>query len=128
MQSFRGYLAEIGRRGGTKSRRKLTRKQARAMVQAREANRAKRARQESVDDTSPAARAVYDALMRQMTPAQKLKSVADLYLAVTGLSRTGVRLRHPHASEEEVEYRVVAIRLGDELAARVRERSRDTGR
>ena len=35
----RKYLAEIGKRGGQVSRRKLTKAQARAMVKAREAKR-----------------------------------------------------------------------------------------
>ena len=38
--SVRDYLAEIGRRGGKKSRRKLTATDARAMVHVREARRA----------------------------------------------------------------------------------------
>jgi hypothetical protein len=37
--SVKSYLAEIGRRGGQKSRRKLTREQAQAMVRAREQKR-----------------------------------------------------------------------------------------
>jgi len=41
-QSTRRYLAEIGRRGGTRSRRALTPEQARAMVASREARRAVR--------------------------------------------------------------------------------------
>lgn len=36
----RAYLAEIGRRGGQKSRRRLSPEQARAMVRVREARRA----------------------------------------------------------------------------------------
>jgi hypothetical protein len=36
----RKYLAEIGRRGGQRSKRKLTKAQARAMVRARTAKRA----------------------------------------------------------------------------------------
>lgn len=36
----KAYLAEIGRRGGQKSKRKLTKAQARAMVRARTAKRA----------------------------------------------------------------------------------------
>lgn len=40
--AVREYLAEIGRRGGQKSRRKLTKAQARAMVRARTAKRAAR--------------------------------------------------------------------------------------
>jgi general stress protein YciG len=38
--SVKRYLAEIGRKGGQKSRRKLTKAQARAMVRARTAKRA----------------------------------------------------------------------------------------
>ena len=41
-QSTRRYLAEIGRRGGTRSRRTLAPEQARAMVATREARRAVR--------------------------------------------------------------------------------------
>jgi hypothetical protein len=37
----KSYLAEIGRRGGQKSKRKLTKAQARAMVKAREAKKQK---------------------------------------------------------------------------------------
>ena len=40
--SIRKYLAEIGRRGGLKSRRELEPSQARAMVRVREARRAYR--------------------------------------------------------------------------------------
>jgi general stress protein YciG len=36
------YLAEIGRKGGQKSRRTLTQEQARAMVEAREKKRKKK--------------------------------------------------------------------------------------
>lgn len=37
---IKAYLASIGRKGGAKSRRKLTKRQARAMVRARTAKRA----------------------------------------------------------------------------------------
>lgn len=40
MNSVREYLAEIGRRGGTRSRRSLDPETARAMVRVREARRA----------------------------------------------------------------------------------------
>jgi len=42
MSSIRAYLAEIGRRGGTKSRRSLDPQTAREMVRVREARRAYR--------------------------------------------------------------------------------------
>ena len=40
MSAIKAYLAAIGRRGGHKSKRKLTKAQARAMVRARTAKRA----------------------------------------------------------------------------------------
>lgn len=40
MNAIKSYLSEIGRKGGQKSRRKLTKAQARAMVRARTAKRA----------------------------------------------------------------------------------------
>jgi general stress protein YciG len=40
MSAIKQYLSEIGRKGGQKSRRKLTKAQARAMVRARTAKRA----------------------------------------------------------------------------------------
>jgi len=40
MSEVQKYLAAIGRRGGQKSKRKLTKAQARAMVKARTAKRA----------------------------------------------------------------------------------------
>ena len=39
-KALRKYMAEIGRRGGQRSKRKLTPRQARRMVAIREANRA----------------------------------------------------------------------------------------
>ena len=41
-EAIRRYLAEIGRKGGTRSRRHLSGEQARAMVRVREARRAYR--------------------------------------------------------------------------------------
>ena len=40
MNPVKAYLSEIGRKGGQKSRRKLTKAQAQAMVRARTAKRA----------------------------------------------------------------------------------------
>ena len=40
MNAVKSYLSAIGRKGGQKSRRKLTKAQARAMVRARTAKRA----------------------------------------------------------------------------------------
>ena len=51
-EGVKAYLAEIGRRGGRKSRRKLTKAQARVMVSARMAKRA--LRQANGESSNPA--------------------------------------------------------------------------
>lgn len=52
-EGVKAYLAEIGRRGGRKSRRKLTKAQARAMVSARMAKRALRQANDKVSHAQP---------------------------------------------------------------------------
>ena len=93
MHSIRGYLAEIGRRGGMKSRRTLSRTKAQAMVRAREARRAQQRAHAGVDDTSAATRTVYDRLLRQMTATEKLQRVAQLSRMVQELAAAGARMR-----------------------------------
>jgi hypothetical protein len=63
----RQFLAEIGRRGGTRSRRTLTPEQARAMVAAREAKR--QARREATENTHRQAEALRHAPWATASPA-----------------------------------------------------------
>ena len=53
MNAIKQYLAAIGRKGGQKSRRKLTKAQARAMVRARTANRAALRPNAELSDSRP---------------------------------------------------------------------------
>ena len=41
---------------------------------------------------------------RRMTPAQKLQMVADLYHAGVRLKASGLRMLHPHWSEEKLDW------------------------
>ena len=125
MSNVRAYLAKIGRRGGIRSRRTLEPDVARRMVEIREARRV--ARGANADsrpggapaDTSVAALAVQDALLRRASPAEKLAQVARLSRMVDQLSMAGLRHRHPTTDEEMISYRRAELRLGRELAARV---------
>ena len=80
MSSLRKYLADIGRRGGIRSRRVLDPEMARRMVAIREARRAARRFESGAvaplagtqADTTAAAQAVQDALQRRLSPAEKL--------------------------------------------------------
>lgn len=128
MSSIRKYLAEIGRRGGTKSRRALAPETARRMVAIREARRAARQlaagdalvrRGGTPADTAPNAQAIQDALWRRASPAEKLAQVARLSRMVDQLSIEGLERRHPTASDEKIRDLRAELRLGRDLAARV---------
>ena len=125
MSNVRAYLAKIGRRGGIKSRRTLAPEVARRMVEIREARRvARRTTAASRPggapaDTSVAALAVRDMLLRRASPAEKLAQVARLSRTVDRLSVAGLRQRYPTADDEMIRYRRAELRLGVELAARV---------
>jgi len=129
------YLAEIGRRGGIKSRRVLDPETARRMVAIREARRAAKLVSRSLPalhaagtpaDTSVAAQAVQDELLRRLTPADKLAQAARLSRAVDLLSIEGLRQRHPTADDALIQFRRAELRLGRELAAKVYARRHGT--
>ncbi len=71
----------------------------------------------TLDDTSPEAEAVLISLLRQAPAWRKFKMVGDLNATVKQFALTGIRQRHPHASEREVRRHLADILLGDELAA-----------
>ena len=128
MYGVRQYLAEIGRRGGIRSRRLLEPETARRMVHIREARRAARitsvtalARRGPATpaDTSATAQAIQDALLRRALPVEKLMQVARLSRVVDLLSLAGLRQRHPDADEGMIQRRRAELRLGRDLAARV---------
>ena len=128
MSDVRQYLAELGRRGGMKSRRALDADTARRMVEIREARRAATREANRVAppvasdraaDTTADAGAFQDARLRQMTAAEKLAVAAALSRGVDAMARAGVRMRFPRASEDELAFQYVVLRLGPELAARV---------
>ena len=70
----RKYLADIGRKGGQKSRRKLTKAQARAMVRARTAKRAAlRPNSYSSDSKVEALKAYRERSAAPLTDSEKLQ-------------------------------------------------------
>jgi hypothetical protein len=128
MSTIHKYLAEIGRRGGIKSRRVLEPETARRMVAIREARRAARRLDDSPvpsrlagtsADTTPTAQAVQDALQRRLSPAEKLAQVARLSRVVDLLSIEGLKRRHPTATTETIRDLRAELRLGRDLAERV---------
>jgi hypothetical protein len=74
-------------------------------------------RPQSEDTAEAVDRLVFDGLAA-MQPADRLRLAASLCAAAEQLSIAGLRLRHPHASEEELRRRAGALRLGRESTLR----------
>ena len=71
------------------------------------------------DDTRPEARAVLIDLLRQAPPWKKLRMVCQLNARMKHLALTGLRQRHPAASEEEIQRRLADLLLGEKVAEMV---------
>lgn len=69
-------------------------------------------------DTTPEAEAVLIDLLRQKTPAQRLRMMAQLNQRMRTLARAGLRQRHPDAGEAEIDRRLAGILLGAPIAER----------
>jgi hypothetical protein len=67
------------------------------------------------DDTSPEMRRVQVELYRGMSEAEKVRRVFETYGAGRRLAMTGIRMRYPEASEEDVRRLWARQHLGDDL-------------
>jgi hypothetical protein len=70
-------------------------------------------------DTHPDAKRVQIELMRQAPPWRKMELLGQLNHMAKLFALSGLRTRHPHASEGEIRRRLADLVLGQELAARV---------
>lgn len=70
-------------------------------------------------DTAPEAERVQIQIWRAMPLWRKLELVAALNATVRGLALTGLQQRYPYASASQLNRRLAALTLGDELATRV---------
>jgi hypothetical protein len=69
-------------------------------------------------DTSPDAERIQIELWRAMSPLRKLGLVGAISRNVQQLSLTGIRERHPDATEDECLLRLAVLKLGSDLARR----------
>lgn len=69
-------------------------------------------------DTSPQIRAILCARLARMAPSEKVRIAADLWARGHALQCASVRQQFPGADEDEVIFRVAALRFGEELARR----------
>jgi hypothetical protein len=70
-------------------------------------------------DTRPEAEAALIKLLRQAPPWRKLHMVGQLNQTVRTLALSGLRQRHPQATDQELRRRLADLLLGPDLAAQV---------
>ena len=70
-------------------------------------------------DTAAWAEEIQLKFFREAPAWRKLEMAGDLRRGVLELAESGIRIRHPHASDTEVRRLLADIVLGAELAARV---------
>jgi hypothetical protein len=70
-------------------------------------------------DTSPEAWRVYLDIIRQMTPAQKMRRTLEWSAEIRLFAEAGLRERFPQADEREIFLRSARMRLGADLFRKV---------
>ena len=115
-RSVRQYLAEIGRRGGIRSRRALSAEQARTMVAAREERKAERELLHSpvgaVIVELPGFDLVRDGL-RDLAAGRESDAALLVSIAAPRLRLLGIPVRRPLPDPEDALFARLAERLGD---------------
>jgi hypothetical protein len=66
-------------------------------------------------DTSPDAQRRQDDVFRAMSPDQRAAMAAEMSEAAFEIAETGIRLRHPGYTDEEVRLTGIRLRIGDDL-------------
>lgn len=69
-------------------------------------------------DTSAEAEKVYFALLRKLTPVQRINMGVDLWKTGDSLQRVAVRRDFPLATEEEIRFQIAVRRFGREIAGK----------
>lgn len=73
---------------------------------------------EPYSDTDPRAMEVWLDILRRKTPGERIAMALEMSEFAARLSESGVRVRHPNASEREIFLRSAALRLPRELMIR----------
>lgn len=72
-----------------------------------------------INDTTPEAQRVYESAISCLTPAERVAMCMEMIAVTDDLRRAGIRLRFPEAGQEELEYQLLRLKYGHELANRV---------
>lgn len=73
----------------------------------------------AISDTHPEAERLQIELMRKAPPWRKADMLGQMYQTMKQLALSGLRQRHPQASEPELRRRLADLLLGAELAEKV---------
>ena len=76
------------------------------------------------EDTSQTVERLQFDVYRGMTPAQKIERIRALCRGADELSLAGLRHRHPDETQQQLRWRLAAMRLGDGLARKIAARFR----
>ena len=71
------------------------------------------------EDTNPEMRRALLDRVRAMTPAERLARMVALNRSVEAMARTGIRMRHPEATEREVRLLLARAWLEPETLAKI---------
>lgn len=82
-------------------------------------------RRAQAEDTSFEAERAQFEIYGRMTAAEKLERVRALSRSANRLALVGLRRRHPDENEETLRARLVEMRLGSDLARRLRRARRE---
>jgi hypothetical protein len=66
-------------------------------------------------DTSLEASRIQTGILRKLSIEQRLIQVFQLGSSLRETNKTGIRLRHPEYTEEQVRFAAIRLSLGDEL-------------
>ena len=71
-------------------------------------------------DTSPEVEEMMYERLRRMTPSQRFEQGTKTCKLARQFMRAGIRMRHPHYDEEQVEMALARLLWGDELYRKAR--------
>lgn len=72
-------------------------------------------------DTAPEARRIHLDILRGMSGAERVAMAFEMSETARALTEAGIRLRNPQWTDAQVHDELLAVLLGRELAARVRD-------
>lgn len=78
-----------------------------------------------MDDTSPEARGVMDAIYTRMSGVEKWRRLGELTVAANEIALAGLRMRNPGDPESTIRLRLAELRLGRKLVREAYGRTAD---